>query len=207
MNDNELSTILKGAPVPPSPMTAADLLREGRRSSGNVPLQAIAALVLLGGALAIGLSSGGDGLTEGPSSSLIDAEASRDDGLHMRGVGNDAELGFSWAIEGQSGLLDKAEVVSLDQQIIFLARTAAPGYLCIDEEVAEQEWERVFPPEGEAWKVDSGEHHIEREGRVQSFVTEAGVGLRRYRLAFHPHAADCRGSRTYRLVELLWTTP
>jgi hypothetical protein len=193
MNDDQLRTILKGAPVADNPMSAQELLRQGRRSSGGVPLRAMAALILLGGVLAIGLSSEGEPL--------------QDDGLRTRGVGDSAELGFSWAIEGVSGLYDKAEVVGLDQQVIFLARTSVAGYLCIDEEVTDQSWKRVFPTGVGAWKVNSGEHHIERDGQVQSFVTDHGPGLRRYRLAFHPEASDCSGSRNTRLVELLWRAP
>lgn len=193
MNDEQLRTVLRDAPVADNPMSARDLLRQGRRSSRGVPLGAMAALILLGGALAIGLSS--------------EEEPLQEDGLRTRGVGDSAELGFSWAIEGESGLRDKAEVVDLDQQVIFLARTSVAGYLCIDEEVTDQSWKRVFPASGGAWKVDSGEHHIERDGQVQSFVTDHGPGLRRYRLAFHPQAADCRGSRNTRLVELLWRAP
>jgi len=158
-----------------------------------VPLRAIAALILLGGALTIGLSSEGEPVHE--------------NGLHERGVGNSAELGFSWAIEGETGLRDKAEVVGLDQQVIFLARTSVPGYLCIDEEVTDQNWKRVFPAKNGAWKVSSGEHHIEQDGQLQSFVTDHGPGIRRYRLAFHPQASDCHGSRNTRLLELLWRAP
>ena len=197
MNEEQLTRILRDAPVPENPMSAKQLIQQGSRQTNmGPPLRAIAALVLLGGALAIGLTTGGDSLS------------SDEQHLHPRGVGEAVELGFSFAVEARSGLLEQAERVSLDEQVIFIARSSRPGYLCIDEETSDGTWERVFPSAGDkAWKIDAGEHHIQRDGKVQAFVTEFGTGLRRYRLTHDAQSPECSEAKSYRITELLWTAP
>jgi hypothetical protein len=196
MDDQQLTTILREARVPENPMSARELLRKGRQRHTGVALPAIAAVVLLTGALAVGLST------------INDSPSGTDRHLHARGVGEAVELGFSFAVEGRSGLADNTDSVSLDQTVIFIARSSRPGYLCIDEEGDDRAWQRVFPKEGEpTWKIEPGEHHIQREGKVQAFVTELGAGLRRYRLAYDPQSEDCSQAKSHRVTELLWTAP
>jgi len=180
--------------MPPNPLSGAELLTRSRKGKAIPGLQALAALLLLSGALAIGLSD--DALTStSPNSSL-----------HARGVAESVELGFSFVVEGRSGLQDKVDTVTLDQQLIFIARTSRSGFLCLDEEIPGG-WQRVFPKGEETWRVDVGEHHIARDGQVQAFSTDLGAGLRRYRLAFHTESSDCKNATTYRITELLWTQP
>ena len=189
MNDDRLRKILRESPMPPNPLSGSELLARSRKSQALPGLQALAALLLLSGALAIGSSN------DAPNSSL-----------HARGAAESVELGFSFVVEGRSGLREKLATVPLDQQLIFIARTSRPGFLCIDEEVPGG-WQRVFPQRDETWKVDVGEHHIARDGQVQAFSTDLGAGLRRYRLAFHAESSDCNNATTYRTTELLWTQP
>ncbi len=125
--------------------------------------------------------------------------------LTPRGAGDVAPtLELGWLVEGETATRGTGAPITPHEEVIFRAKTSAPGFLCLDERDASGAWQRLFPFAGSSWQVDSGEHLLQSEGAAQTFRTDLGPGARDYRLVLDLHDAACAAPDATAEIELEW---
>ncbi len=188
MNKEELERALRSPASSPLPADGHTIL-ERARVHDRIVQGAVGGATLLSILLIAGLA-----MWQRPAPDLTPRGAG--------GVAPTLELG--WLVEGETATRGTGAPITADQEVIFRAKTTAPGFLCLDERDASGAWQRLFPFADSVWKVEAGEHLLESEGAAQTFRTDLGPGIRDYRLILDLDDAACAAPAATAEIELEW---
>ncbi len=187
MSDEWLKEALRVAADPPAPMDGPAVRQLARRRQRrNITAVGITALLVL--------VVGGIGVFNVASEPQLVA----------RGADAAPELELSWMVEGEQLHRAPNPLVGPDERLIFVASTTGSGHLCLDEATEDGRWTRIFPVAGQSWTVEAGDHMPAVEDQVQAFRTDAGPGVRTYRLSLDEADPACLRPAAHSEASLEW---
>jgi hypothetical protein len=196
-DDADLRAAMAVVRDPPGPFGGAEARAmaeaRARRERGAAAVLGLGTVGALAATLLLAL------LPDGPPPGAIESA------LRARGAAPPEELQLDWLVEGETVRRGMEAAVEPGERVVFRARTAGAGYLCLDEFDGSGQEQRVHPPAGVPWHVEAGAWMTLRDGRPLGWRPDAGSpGLRRYRLRLDPERPDCSAAAAEVVREIEW---